>query len=122
MSDQAIPSTLLLEVGDSLELPGGYGTIEFSGIDRFVALDVRHDPAIFWVLVTSLAAIFGLIGSLFTPRRRVWVRATPQGEGRTLVAVAGLTRHEDLGLETEITAFVTRLRTALTDDEDVEGK
>jgi len=122
ITGEGIPSTLTLEIGDVIDLPGGYGTLEFESVDRFVALDVRHDPAVMWVLITALAAIFGLIGSLFTPRRRVWLRATPSAAGRTLVEVAGLTRHEDLGLEPEITEIVAQLQSVLEPKQDVEEK
>src|SRR5690625_7614788 len=97
ITGEGIPSTLTLEIGDVIDLPGGYGTPECESVDRFVALDVRHDPAVMWVLITASAAIFGLIGSLFTPRRRGWLRATPAAAGRTLVAAGGLTLHARLG-------------------------
>lgn len=122
MTAGAVPSTLGLEVGDKIDLPGGYGTLEFHSVDRFVALDVRHDPAVVWVLVTAVTAIIGLIGSLFTPRRRVWLRATDSGDGRTLVEVAGLTRHEDMGLEPEISEIVAQIRTEFDDERDAEEK
>jgi len=117
-----VPSTLTLEVGETIDLPGGYGTMEFHSVDRFVALDVRHDPAVMWVLITSLTAILGLIGSLFTPRRRVWLRATDAGGGRTVVEVAGLTRHEDMGLEPEISEFVEQIQAEFETKRDAEEK
>ncbi|HLR55492.1 MAG TPA: cytochrome c biogenesis protein ResB [Actinomycetales bacterium] len=122
METGAVPSTITAELGEVVEMPGGYGSIEFNGVDRFVALDVRHDPAIFWVLITSLAAFLGLIGSLFTPRRRVWLRATRSDDGRTLVEVAGLTRHEDMGLEPEITQVITELKAQLSQNRDGDEK
>jgi len=118
----ATPSTLVLEQGDVVELPGGYGTLEFESVDRFVALDVRHDPAVQWVLVAAIGAILGLIGSLFTPRRRVWLRATGRDEGRTLIEVAGLTRHEDLGLEPEISEIISELKLVLEPQGNSEEK
>src|SRR5690625_7868334 len=90
ITGEGIPSTLTLVIGDVIDLPGGYGTLEFESVDRFVALDVRHDPAVMWVLITALASIFGLIRSVLTPWRRVWFRASPSGSGRTRVEGAGM--------------------------------
>lgn len=122
LTPDSVPSTLTLEVGETVELPGGYGTVEFNSVDRFVALDVRHDPAVVWVLVAAIAAILGLMGSLFIPRRRVWLRATEGADGHTLVEVAGLTRHEDMGLEPEISEIVAQVQAEFRSDEDVEEK
>src|SRR5699024_1235700 len=35
-------------VGQSAEIPGGYGTIEFVDLARFAALDMRYDPTLGW--------------------------------------------------------------------------
>ncbi|WP_407319061.1 cytochrome c biogenesis protein ResB [Isoptericola halotolerans] len=94
--------TLLLEPGDRVELPDGLGTVTLGeDVPRYVALDLRHDPSLGWVLGFSLAALVGLTGSLFLPRRRVWVRSW-EHEGVTHVEVAGLARGDDLGLQPEV--------------------
>jgi cytochrome c biogenesis protein len=74
---------------------------------RFVALDLRHDPALGWILGFALAALAGLSASLFAPRRRLWVRAAPSGLDRdqgpvTVVTAAGLARGDDVGLAPEL--------------------
>src|SRR5690625_6829450 len=122
ITGEGIPSTLTLEIGDVIDLPGGYGTLEFESVDRFVALDVRHDPAVQWVLVAAIGAILGLIGSLFTPPRRAWLRATGRDEGRTLIEVAGLTRHEDIGIEPEISEIISELKLVLEPQGNSEEK
>ena len=91
------PFTASLRIGETAEMPDG-STISFDGLDRFVALDLRHDPSNLPALVTASLAIVGLCGSLFVSRRRVWVRAVAGPDGRTLVEVAGLARGEDGGL------------------------
>src|SRR5690606_2840537 len=93
----------------AVELPGGLGSITFDELDRFVALDLRHDPALAWVLVFALGALGGLTLSLFTPRRRVWLRVREDGPGRTVVAAAGLARGEDAGLQAELDAVLAAL-------------
>ena len=74
---------LVVKPGETVELPDGLGTLTFNGLKRFVALDLRHDPALVYVLVFALLAFAGLATSLFAPRRRVWMRFAPGARGRT---------------------------------------
>lgn len=85
---------LILAVGDTLDLPDGMGTIELEGIAEYVGLDIHHDPAQAWVLGFALAAVFGLLTSLFIPRRRMWIKVVPADAG-VVVEYAGLARGED---------------------------
>ena len=85
----------------------------FGSLSRFVALDLRHDPALTFVLVFSLAAFAGLATSLFAPRRRLWIRAAAadadeasSGQGSTVVSAAGLARGDDVGLQPELERVV----------------
>lgn len=106
------PVTLVLRPGDSVELPEGLGTFTFDELPRFVALDLRHNPALVWVLIFALSAPLGLAVSLFTPRRRVWVRAwTEQQDGqlRTVVEAAGLARSDDTGLQGEVDSMLSAI-------------
>ena len=103
------PVTLYVRPGQTVELPDGLGTIAFDGLPRYVALDLRHDPTLGFVLLFALTALAGLATSLFTPRRRVWVRAVPTGPGRTLVTAAALARGDDLGLEAELDVVLDAL-------------
>jgi cytochrome c biogenesis protein len=84
---------LMLAVGDTLELPDGMGTIELEGVAEYVGLDIHHDPAQAWVLGFALAAVFGLLTSLFIPRRRMWIKVV---DGT--IEYAGLARGEDPAL------------------------
>jgi cytochrome c biogenesis protein len=95
------PVTLFVRPGQTVDLPDGLGTFTWEGLPRFVALDLRHDPALTWILVFSLLALAGLTVSLFAPRRRLWLRITP-GEGRTVVRAAALARSDDVGLQAEL--------------------
>ncbi|MDO5644456.1 MAG: cytochrome c biogenesis protein ResB [Dermabacter sp.] len=98
--DGGTPVLMRLVPGESYTLPDGT-SIEFTGIKRFAAFDIKRDPWQVFTLVMSLAAVTGLILSLFIPRRRLWVRVTPAGDGVTL-EVAGLARSEDFRLETDV--------------------
>lgn len=95
--DSGQPVTLVVTPGETVELPDGLGTLSFDGLDRFVALDLRHDPALRYVLISALTALVGLALSLFVPRRRVWLRWR---DG--IVETGGLARSEDSGLEREV--------------------
>jgi len=88
---------LVLQPGDTVDLPDGMGTIEFSGLARYVGLDIHRDPAQVWVLGFALSAVLGLLISLFIPRRRMWIKAVPGPSGVTL-EYAGLARGEDPAL------------------------
>ncbi len=93
---------LALQIGDTLDLPDGMGTIELDGVANYVGLDIHHDPAQAWVLGFALAAVGGLLTSLFIPRRRMWVKVLPGGGG-TRLEYAGLARGEDPGLAAAVT-------------------
>lgn len=107
--DGGMPVTVFVEPGQTVELPDGLGTITWDGLPRFAALDLRHDPALGAVLASAIAALVGLAVSLFTPRRRIWVRATDHG-GRTVVALAALARGDDLGLPGELARVTDAVR------------
>ncbi|MFC8600374.1 cytochrome c biogenesis protein ResB [Isoptericola sp. NPDC057191] len=98
---------LLVKPGESVKLPDGLGTVTLGeDVPRYVALDLRYDPSLLWVLTFALLALTGLAVSLFTPRRRVWVRSweTTDDDGRpvTHVELAGLARGDDAGLQREV--------------------
>lgn len=106
MTQLAGPGTntpgLVLHLGDKVDLPNGLGTVEFSGLTRFVTLDIHHDPTMGWVLGFAIAVLGGLLLSLFVPRRRVWIKVTPAARGKVRVEYAGLARGEDAGLDAAV--------------------
>jgi len=95
------PVTLYVKLGETVDLPDGLGTLTFKSLPRFVALDLRYDPTLTFVLVFAVLACLGLATSLFAPRRRIWIRATDE-DGRTVVTAAGLARGDDVGLQPEL--------------------
>jgi cytochrome c biogenesis protein len=96
---------LQLRPGESVELPGGLGTISFDGVKRYASLDVHHDPAQGWVLAFAVLIFAGLLTALFVPRRRVWVKAVENEDGSLTLEYAGLARGEDPNLNAAVSAI-----------------
>lgn len=87
-----------IRLGESWELPDGFGTVTFTGLKEFAAIDVAHDPGKELALAAAVAAIGGLMLSLFVPRRRVFVRLMP-GEGlEREIQCGGVSRTDEAGL------------------------
>jgi cytochrome c biogenesis protein len=99
-----------MRIGDVWTLPGGVGSISFDGYKEFASFSIAHDPGKDPVFLAAMTALTGLMLSLFVRRRRIWVRATGQGDGRTLVTVGGLAKTEAGGLAGEVDALMDELR------------
>ena len=114
------PVTLFIEPGQTVQLPDGRGSLTFTALPRYVALDLRRDPALPWILVFALAALAGVTVSLFTPRRRLWVRVQ-RVDGRTVVAAAALARGDDLGLGAEVERVLVAIRGTGSAESSADG-
>jgi cytochrome c biogenesis protein len=90
-----------LDEGQTVKLPDGNGSIRFDGVQRWVKLQVSHQPGKGWALGGVVIGILGLMGSLFIRPRRAWVRATRR-DGRTVVELAGLDRSSGGDLSDEV--------------------
>ncbi|MFF0764341.1 cytochrome c biogenesis protein ResB [Streptomyces sp. NPDC003737] len=116
--------TARLLPGESMTLPGGNGSITFDkDIKEWAGFQVVQQPGNGWALGGALAAIFGLAGSLFIQRRRVWVRATTGADGVTVVEMAGLGRSESAKLPEELgdlAALVHDRAPTKTDEKDAD--
>ncbi|MFI6929779.1 cytochrome c biogenesis protein ResB [Streptomyces sp. NPDC050287] len=92
-----------LRPGQTMQLPNGAGSVTFEkGIKEWANFQVTRQPGAGWALGGSLVAIFGLAGSLFIQRRRVWVRAAKGADGVTVVEMAGLGRSESAKVPEEL--------------------
>lgn len=110
--------SLELMPGETVELPGGRGTVTFENADpdaadgdyshsvkRFASFDIHHDPSQGWVLLFAILILGGLLVSLFVPRRRMWVKAAQRPGGAVVLEYAGLARGDDPGLEQAVADF-----------------
>lgn len=93
-----------LSVGQTFTFPEG--SIRFDGLVQWVNLQVVRDPGKMYSLAGGILAILGLLGSLFTRRRRIWIRTAEDGK----VEVAGLARSGAPGLEKEIGLLIAALQ------------
>ncbi|MEV0582998.1 cytochrome c biogenesis protein ResB [Nonomuraea sp. NPDC050310] len=92
-----------LAVGGSYELPEGAGKIEFTGVKKWMTLQIAYDPGRLPAFVASALAVLGIVLSLMIRRRRVFVRVA---DGRAVAG--GLTRTEGsaAGFEAEFADIV----------------
>jgi cytochrome c biogenesis protein len=81
--------------GDVITLDDGT-KVSFDGVQRWVYLQVSHDPAQGWVLVFAVLVVLGLGMSLVIKRRRLWVRVEPGKDG-TVLLLGGLARTDQAG-------------------------
>ena len=102
-----------LAPGQSMKLPGGAGTLTFTGYQQWVSLAITYDPGTVPALLAGVAALAGLLLSFFVRRRRMFVRAYPGADGGTVVDVAGLVRTDaGGGFEDEFAGLAEALRSA----------
>jgi cytochrome c biogenesis protein len=100
-----------LSAGQSLELPGGFGTITYLGYQQWISLAVTYDPGQLPALISGFTALAGLILSFLVRRRRVFIRAAAGIDGGTEVTVGGLARSDAAGgFETEFAELAEILR------------
>ena len=102
----------VLQIGQSVKLPNGQGTITFTGYRQWVSLAITHDPGQLPALICGIAALGGLLLSFMVRRRRVFVRARAGQDGTTMY-VGGLTRTDASGaFEDEFASLAAELRSA----------
>lgn len=100
--------------GESTTLDDGT-EVRFDGAEKWASLQVSHDPAQGWVLVSAIAMTLGLLVSLLVKRRRVWVRIAPDlnadagDKRRTVVEIGGLARTDQAGWGSEFDRICRRI-------------
>ena len=94
--------------GDEITLDDGT-RVRFDGVRDWVSLQVSHDPAQVWVLVSAVFVLVGLMLSLAVRRRRFWVRLTPDAAGGTRVELGGLARTDRAGYGEEFDRLAAQM-------------
>jgi cytochrome c biogenesis protein len=100
---------IVLQPGDTVTLPGELGSIEFSGLRRFIGVEVRYDATQLGVAISTFFIIAGLLASLGTRRRRVWVRLGGNAR-KPVLEWGGMARGDDPGLDKALAKVVDRAR------------
>ena len=67
-------------MGQAAELTGGL-ELRFEGVRQYTQFRVARDPGTGLMLAAGILILLGLVPALFAYRRRIWVRATSEGEG-----------------------------------------
>ena len=78
VQDSGRPFARALQVGESMTLPGGNGSLTFDGVSRFANFQIAYDPGKEISLVAAIMLLIGLTSSLMIRRRRIWVRIRNQ--------------------------------------------
>jgi cytochrome c biogenesis protein len=114
-----------LKLGETYTPTGSGVTVTFVGWKPWVTLQVSHDPAQGYLLVSAAAMVVGLIGSLGVRRRRLWLRISPRPAGSgddpaghspdtapTVIEVGAIARSDRGNFTEEFGELVRRLQTA----------
>lgn len=116
IKDGKKPVSFMLSPGKGYKLPGGQGSIEFTGWHRWAKIQVSSAPGLPLAFGSLLIAVAGLCVSLFTRPRRLWLRVR-RGEGGGLaIEVGGLDRADSrAGLDDDVDDLVDAARGDLAD-------
>jgi cytochrome c biogenesis protein len=110
-----------LRPGEAITLDDGT-RVSFDGVQRWVYLQVSHDPAQVWVLGFAVLVVLGLGTSLVIKRRRLWVRAVPAADGTgTVLELGGLARTDQAGYGEEFGRVTEELLAELSPHQEREG-
>jgi cytochrome c biogenesis protein len=96
-----------MPLGGDATLPGGI-KISFPDLKQYSVFQVASDPGTPFMLAAAILILVGLLPALYSSRRRVWVRAQPDGSG-SRVEVAGQAFQRKGAFEEEFKAIVRNL-------------
>ena len=105
--------TAMLRPGDSRELIQGNLTVEFADLGYWSGLQVSHAPGRWLLLLGGILILVGLLPSLYSYRRRIWIDVRASGDGSE-VTVAGVALQRKTAFDDEFDTITTSVRQALT--------
>lgn len=101
---------VMLTPGQTVSLLGGALEVEFAGLPMWSGFQVSHQPFRWLLLTAASLALSGLIPSLYSYRRRLWITASPDPRGGTALRIAGLAQQRPSRFAEEFDALVERLQ------------
>ena len=110
--EQALAARAMLEPGDVATLLGGDLEVAFAGLRMWSGFQVSHQPFRWVLLLGGSLLLAGLVPSLSSYRRRLWVEARRVGD-RTELVVAGVALQRNPAFDEELDRVVQRLRDTL---------
>ena len=108
--------TAMLRPGDTTQLIDGNLSIEFPELGYWSGLQVSHAPGRWLLLLGGVLILIGLLPSLYSYRRRIWIDIRASGEGSE-VTVAGVALQRKSAFVDEFEAIAASARGALTPSE-----
>lgn len=88
-------------------------TVEFVELPLWSGFQVSHAPGRWVMLVGSALLLVGLISSLYSYRRRIWVEAHADGDGTTTVVLAGVALQRKVVFADAFSSLAGAVRSAL---------
>jgi len=86
-------------------------TMSFPELRQYSRLQISHDATIPYVLAAAILIVLGLLPALYVSRRKVWVRARPDGSG-SLVQVGGFALQRKDRFDEEFVSLVDAVEAA----------
>lgn len=94
-------------LGETARLPGGL-EVSFPELREYTQFLVKRDPGLGLILASAVALLVGLLPAIYSSRRRLWVRAVPEGP-RTRLQVGGFALQRRSAFEEEFRRLVGEL-------------
>ena len=104
--------TIMVRPGSTAELAKGSLTVEFVDLGYWSGLQVSHSPGQWLLLLGSGLILAGLIPSLYSYRRRIWVDVRPLDRG-SHITVAGVALQRKAAFADDFPSVAAAVRAAV---------
>jgi cytochrome c biogenesis protein len=103
--------TVDLRTGKAMDAEASGLSISFPELRQYSVLQVSRDRGVPLVLLAAILVLLGLLPALYTSRRKVWVRAEPNGKG-TVLKVGGFALQRKTQFDEEFSKLVDAMAKA----------